>query len=77
MRISVDLNRCQSYAQCCFAEPTVFRMHNEEALEYDPAPDDVLRGKIERAARACPVQAIKIGLSQAELAEDGERDQVQ
>ena len=38
MRVVVDLNRCQGYAQCCFAAPTAFKMHNEEALEYDPAP---------------------------------------
>ncbi len=62
MKIVVDLNRCQSYGQCCFAAPTVFQFHNVEALEFDPAPDDALREKVERAARACPVQAISIGV---------------
>jgi ferredoxin len=65
MRVTVDLNRCQSYAQCCFAAPTVFRMRGEEALDFDPAPDESLRGQIERAARACPVQAISIDRSNA------------
>ncbi|MBO0791662.1 MAG: ferredoxin [Ktedonobacteraceae bacterium] len=65
MRILVDLNRCQSYGQCCFASPHVFRFHNGEALEYDPAPDDALREQVVRAARACPVQAIYIGLDDA------------
>ena len=63
MRIVVDLNRCESYAQCCFAAPTVFMIRGEEALEYDPGPDEALRGQIERAAAACPVQAIQIGRS--------------
>ena len=61
MRISVDLNRCQSYAQCVFAAPAVFRMHGEESLEYDYNPDGALREQVERAAAACPVQAIRIG----------------
>jgi ferredoxin len=63
MRIVVDLNRCQSYAQCVYAAPTVFRMHGEESLEYDYAPDDTLRAQVERAAVACPVQAITISRS--------------
>ena len=58
MRIVVDLNQCQSYGQCIFAAPTVFRWHGEESLEYDYAPDDDLAGEVARAAAACPVQAI-------------------
>ncbi|HYT90193.1 MAG TPA: ferredoxin [Gemmataceae bacterium] len=60
MHIVVDLNRCQSYGQCVFAAPTVFRMHGEEALEYDYEPDEALRLQVERAAAACPVRAISI-----------------
>jgi len=66
MRISVDLNRCQSYGQCCFAAPDVFHFHNVEALEYDPAPDEARRADVIRAAKACPVQAIQIGLDAEE-----------
>ena len=62
MRISVDLNRCQSFGQCCFAAPDVFHFQNGEALEYDPAPDEARRWDVIRAAKACPVQAIQIGL---------------
>ncbi len=58
MKIRVDLNRCQGYGQCCFASPQVFQLQGTEALEYDPTPDDELREQVERAARACPVQAI-------------------
>ena len=61
MRIVVDLNRCQSYGQCVFAAPAVFRMYGEESLEYDYNPDDALREQVDRAAAACPVQAIGIG----------------
>jgi ferredoxin len=60
MRIVVDLNRCESYAQCVFAAPTVFWMKDVESLEFDYAPDDTLRMQVERAVAACPVQAISI-----------------
>lgn len=60
MRIVVDLNRCQSYGQCVFAAPAVFRLRGE-ALEYDYAPDEAQHLAVKRAAAACPVQAIGIG----------------
>jgi ferredoxin len=67
VRIVVDLNRCQTYAQCVFAAPTVFWLHGQESLEYDYAPDDALRLKVEAAAAACPVQAISIGRSSEQV----------
>jgi ferredoxin len=60
MRIVVDLNRCQGYAQCCFLAPDGFRLQGEEALMYDPAPGPAHRVQIMQAAAACPVQAIFI-----------------
>ena len=60
MRIVVDVNQCQSYGQCIFAAPAVFRWHGEESLEYDYAPDDGLLREVARAAAACPVQAISV-----------------
>ncbi|WP_292372944.1 ferredoxin [Methanosarcina sp. UBA411] len=72
LRIVVDLNRCESYAQCVFAAPTVFWMKDEESLEYDYAPDDSLRVQVERAAAACPVQAITICWLDKQLGQQGE-----
>ena len=60
LRLVVDLNRCQSYAQCVFLAPDVFRLHGEEALLYDPEPDAFRREEVLRAAAACPVQAITV-----------------
>jgi ferredoxin len=65
VRIIVDLVRCQSYGQCIYAAPTVFRFNGEASLEFDYAPDDALREKVERAVAACPVQAIRIGMPDA------------
>ncbi|MFJ4616981.1 ferredoxin [Streptomyces sp. NPDC088812] len=60
VRIAVDLNRCQGYAQCAFLAPDVFTMHGEEGLLYRPEPDEAQREKVAQAAAACPVQAILV-----------------
>ena len=60
LRVVVDLNRCQGYAQCCFAAPEHFWLHGAEALSYHPMPDAADRTRILRAAAACPVQAIHV-----------------
>ncbi len=60
LRLVVDLNRCQAYAQCCFLAPHVFELHGEEALWYDPAPEPSQRERVLRAAASCPVQAITV-----------------
>ncbi|WP_406465218.1 ferredoxin [Streptomyces sp. NBC_01622] len=60
MRIAVDLNRCQGYAQCAFLAPEIFAMHGEEALLYDPEADETQRAKLAQATAACPVQAILV-----------------
>ena len=65
VRLLVNLNRCQGYAQCCFLAPNVFELHGEEALWYDPAPDPSHRDKVLRAAASCPVQAIRVEVSQS------------
>jgi ferredoxin len=54
MRLVVELNRCQGYAQCVFLAPEVFELRGNEALHYDPNPDDAQRLRVLRAAAACP-----------------------
>jgi ferredoxin len=58
MRLVVDLTVCQGYAQCAFLAPDAFRFVGEEALMYDPQPDESQDERIRRAVAACPVQAI-------------------
>jgi ferredoxin len=60
MRILVDLNKCQLYAQCCFLAPEVFKLQGDEVLSYHPAPDEAMRERVLRAAAACPVLAIMV-----------------
>ena len=66
LRVVVDLNRCQGYAQCCYAAPGAFEVRGHEILFYDPAPPRARRCEIERAVQACPVRAISL------QADDGE-----
>ncbi|MFJ4521518.1 ferredoxin [Streptomyces sp. NPDC088810] len=61
MRLVVDLNKCQGYAQCVFLAPDVFALHGEESLIYNPRADDAQRERVARAVAACPVQAITAG----------------
>ena len=58
MRIVFDLNRCLGYAQCIPLAPKVLQLYGEEAVMYDPNPDDSMRQQVLRAAASCPVQAI-------------------
>jgi ferredoxin len=60
MRIVVDLNKCLGYAQCVPLAPAVLKLNGEEALMYDPNPDDSLRQQVLRAVASCPVQAILV-----------------
>jgi ferredoxin len=60
MKIAVDLNRCQGYAQCAFLAPAVFELHGEEALIYAPRAPVSERERVHRAVAACPVQAILV-----------------
>ncbi|MFG2632425.1 ferredoxin [Streptomyces sp. NPDC048362] len=58
MRLVVDLNKCQGYAQCAFLAPDVFAMHGEESLVYNPRALEEQREQVARAVAACPVRAI-------------------
>ncbi|MER6082339.1 ferredoxin [Streptomyces sp. NPDC001833] len=68
MKDVVDLSRCVGHAQCAFLAPEAFRRHGEEALMYDPNPDDARHHQVLRAAAACPVQAILVDELQAQHA---------
>lgn len=68
MRLVVDLNRCQGYAQCAFLAPDVFAMHGDESLLYDPEAAVEHRRSVERAVAACPVGAILLELTDADMA---------
>ncbi|MFD7017307.1 ferredoxin [Streptomyces sp. NPDC059161] len=74
MRLVVDLNRCQGYAQCAFLAPDVFAMHGDEGLLYDPQAEDAQRERVAQAAAACPVQAILVDDLDLNLDRNREQD---
>ncbi|MGW4380274.1 ferredoxin [Kitasatospora sp. NPDC004531] len=58
MRITVDMNLCESHGQCVFAAPEIFSFDEDDYLQYRATVPDTLRDKAEQAAAACPVRAI-------------------
>jgi ferredoxin len=60
LRISVDREKCQGYGQCEFAAADLFSL--DESGTSVPATDvpDSRREDAERAADACPMQAITV-----------------
>ncbi|MEU6100547.1 ferredoxin [Streptomyces flaveolus] len=63
MRITVDMNLCESHGQCVFAAPEIFSFDDDDYLVYEAAPRDTLLDRAQKAAAVCPVRAIT--LSQA------------
>jgi ferredoxin len=62
MKVIVDLNLCDAHGDCVVEAPQVFDLGEEDEVVsvLDPEPGEDLREKVERAARACPVSAIRI-----------------
>jgi len=59
LKIHVDMEKCQHYGQCVFEAPAVFRLTDEDKLDYEATADDSERVNIQLAIDVCPMQAIK------------------
>lgn len=62
MRIVVDLDKCEGYANCVTDAPEVFDVSDEtnKVVVLDEHPPDELLGKVTEAELNCPVQAIVV-----------------
>ena len=58
IKVIVDMEKCQHYGQCVFDAPNVFRLNDEDKLEYEATADDSERDNIQLAIDICPMQAI-------------------
>ena len=58
IKINVDMEKCQHYGQCVFDAPEVFRLNDDDKLEYEATADDSERENVQRAIDICPMQAI-------------------
>ncbi len=60
IKIHVDMDKCQHYGQCVFEAPTVFRLNDDDKLEYNATAEDSELDNIEAAIDVCPMQAISL-----------------
>lgn len=60
IKISVDMDLCQHYGQCVFEAPKIFKLNDQDRLEYLAEADDSERDNVESAVDVCPMQAIRI-----------------
>lgn len=60
IKIKVDMDLCQHYGQCVFEAPNVFKLNEDDKLEYLAEADDSERENVESAIDVCPMQAIRI-----------------
>ena len=58
--ITVDMDKCQHYGQCCFEADDVFTLNDDGQLEYVAEADESRRADIESAADVCPMHAITV-----------------
>jgi ferredoxin len=61
VRVSVDLDRCESHGVCTGIAPTVFELDDDDVLHVlVPEPGPELHGAMREAAMRCPKQAITV-----------------
>jgi ferredoxin len=54
------MDKCQHYGQCVFEAPDIFKLNDDDKLEYVATANDSRRSDIESAVDVCPMQAISI-----------------
>lgn len=60
VKIDVDMYLCQNYGQCVFEAPEIFKLDDDDKLEYLAEADESERMNVENAVDVCPMQAIRI-----------------
>jgi ferredoxin len=60
IKVEVDMAKCQHYGQCVFEAPDVFKLNDEDKLEYVAEVEDSELDNVEAAVDICPMQAIRI-----------------
>lgn len=60
IKVEVDMTKCQHYGQCVFEAPDVFKLNEQDKLEYVAEVDASELDNVEAAVDICPMQAIRI-----------------
>lgn len=58
IHVTVDMDKCQHYGQCCFEAEDVFQLNDDGKLVYQTTASEDRLADIESAADVCPMQAI-------------------
>ena len=58
IHITVDMDKCENYGQCCFEAEDIFQLDDDGKLVYQAQASDDRLADIESAADVCPMQAI-------------------
>ena len=59
IKVIVDMEKCQHYGQCVYEAPNIFKLNEDDKLEYLATADDAELGNIQAAVDICPMQAIQ------------------
>lgn len=59
IKVIVDMEKCQHYGQCVYEAPNIFKLNDEDKLEYLASADDSELANIQAAVDICPMQAIQ------------------
>lgn len=60
IKVIVDMEKCQHYGQCVYEAPNIFKLNDEDKLEYLASADDSELANIQAAVDICPMQAIQL-----------------
>jgi ferredoxin len=60
MKIKIDWDLCECHGQCEFSAPNVFRIDNDDVLEFDENPPESERRNVEQAIKRCPTMALRL-----------------
>lgn len=60
LTIEVDMDKCQHYGQCVFEAPNIFKLNENDKLQFLASADESERDNVKAAADICPMQAIKL-----------------
>lgn len=58
--IKVDMDKCQHYGQCVYEAPNIFKLNENDKLEYLASADESERENVNSASDICPMQAIQV-----------------
>jgi len=58
--IKVDMDKCQHYGQCVYEAPNIFKLNENDKLEYLASADEFERENVNSASDICPMQAIQV-----------------